>query len=629
MCGLVGIVGPADQSRFDSIRTMTRALAHRGPDDSGTWTETFDLAGSAYRLAMGHTRLSILDTSAHGHQPMVDPDRRGAIAYNGEIYNFREIRADLQNEGIHFESDCDTEVVLQALLRWGTEAIGRFVGMFAFAFWDSRHSRLVMARDRLGIKPLYYSLRQGLLLFGSELSALRAHPSFSPEIHPAALETYLRFGYTSGSQSIYRDTYRLLPGQLAIWQAGDLSDEPYWSLSELHPADQPMTFETAVDHLEGLLLESVSMRLVADVPLGAFLSGGVDSSTVVALMKEIRPQGVRTFSIGFEDDRFNEAQHARAIADHLGTEHTELYVDSSDALIVARELPALYDEPFADSSAIPTVLLSRMTRKNVTVALSGDGGDELFGGYDRYWKLARLLPLMRIPHPVRSVLHHMARILPFTAIANGLQKIEAAHSDVELAESFLSGFNEDLLARACRRGAPRPISRFSEVFQTAPGGSPLRKTMYGEAATFLCDDVLTKVDRASMSIGLEARVPILDHRVVGFAFSLPLSILHHQGVTKAPLRAVLYRRVPRELIERPKQGFGFPVRGLLGAEIDRWTKRYLDPRRIAEEGLLDPAAVAEMTSRGAHRGPQPEAEIWRLICFERWLAHTHRGECAE
>ena len=625
MCGFCGVIGPARAAHTAAIDAMTRTLAHRGPDDSGTHVEPFALRGDEHALALGHTRLAIVDLSPLGHQPMHASDGSLSIAYNGEVYNFRELRDELVALGHGFRSDCDTEVLIEAYRAWGVAAFDKLIGMFAFALFDRAQQRLLLVRDRLGIKPLYYHFADGLLSFGSELRALRAHPGFKGEIDRGALGRYLRGGYTVGEETIYRDARRLLPGSYLVWERGAITTHAYWRLTDRAETPAPPTFDAAVDALDALLGDAVERRMIADVPLGAFLSGGVDSSLVVALMQERSRSRVRTFSIGFNEPAWDEASHARAVAQHLKTDHTELYVDRADAVAVAHELPDLYDEPFADSSAIPTTLLSRLTRQHVTVALSGDGGDELFGGYDRYAKLRQLNALMALPHPLRAAISSLAPLLPAGSLRNGLAHLRAADA-CELAERITTHFDADDLAAALGADAARPPALFAETFRAAPANDPVRRAMYADARVYMADDILTKVDRASMSVALEARVPILDHRVVRFAFSLPDAFLSHGGKTKAPLRALLYRRVPAALIERPKQGFGIPIHVLLERELREWSARYLAPDRLREEGFFDPVGVERLLA--AARRPEPVAttRLWFLLCFERWFARTHRGE---
>jgi asparagine synthase (glutamine-hydrolysing) len=499
MCGFCGVIGPAAASRVDDIGAMTRTLDHRGPDDSGVFSTRFESRGRNLALALGHTRLSILDLSERGHQPMVTDDEAFVISYNGEVYNFRELRAELEKQGLRFRSDSDTEVVLQAYRAWGLDALARLNGMFAFALWGRAARRLLLARDRTGIKPLYYRWAGGMLSFGSELRALRAHSGFRARLERRALATYLRLGWLTGPQTLYADTFRLLPGHALIWQDGDVATHRFWQLSDHGERTRaPRSFEASVDELEQVLGSAVEGCLISDVPLGAFLSGGIDSSAVVALMKERARGPVRTFSIGFAEREFDEAPQAKQVARHLGTEHTELYVDRRAALRVLDELPAVYDEPLADPSAIPTLLLCKLTRGHVTVALSGDGGDELFGGYDRYRKLAWLLRGLRAPALLRTALGRLAGTLPVSALRNGLVRLADAAGPAELAEGFLADLEAPLARQAAGVQGPVEAERFLSVFHAAPARSAVRRAMYAEACTYMTDDVLVKVDRASM-----------------------------------------------------------------------------------------------------------------------------------
>jgi asparagine synthase (glutamine-hydrolysing) len=627
MCGFAGVLGPSGAAGAEDVEAMARTLVHRGPDDFGTWHHRFAIDGRPFELGLGHTRLAILDLSPAGHQPMTSADGRVTVAYNGEIYNFRALRRELEALGHAFRSQCDTEVLIEAYRAWGDAALPRLSGMFAFALWDDARGRLLLVRDRLGIKPLYYRFVDGVLSFASELSALRAHRAFRGDVDPLALGGYLRHGYVCGPRTIYRDSWRLMPGHVLVWEQGDVRTTRYWSLGEAPKEPPPQRFEQVVDALEDLLGDAVEERLVADVPLGAFLSGGVDSSTVVALMKRRATGTVLTFSIGFRDGEYDEAPHARAVARHLGTEHTELYVESQQALEVAHELPDLYDEPFADPSAIPTVLLSRLTREHVTVALSGDGGDELFGGYWQYGKLQRLAPWLRLPQGLRTFIAAAGSLLPSGSLRNGLLHLRSADA-AEMGHRLVSGCDDAALAAVLGPGPALPNPVYLEAFHALPEGESVRRAMYADAHVYLPDDILTKVDRASMSVGLEARVPILDYRVARFAFALPLEVLWRGGRTKAPLRALLHRHVPPPLIERPKHGFAIPIAGLLGPRLAEWRDRYLDPRRLREEGLLVPEGVTSLLA-DARRRDRAQGEtllLWRLLCFERWFARHHRGE---
>ncbi len=627
MCGLCGWVGASRVATAGrDVEEMTSALLHRGPDDRGLWTTGFRAGATDHAVALGHTRLAIIDLSPLGHQPMHARGGATTVAYNGELYNFRELRDELRERGVEFRSDSDTEVLLEAWQAWGEAAFARLNGMFAFALWDAPARRLYLVRDRLGIKPLYYRFHQGDLSFGSELGALRRHPGFEARIDRAALGRFLRHGYVCGPETIYQGTRRLLPGELLVWQAGRIEVRPYWRIEDPAPPP-PERFEDVVDALDELLGDAIERQMISDVPIGAFLSGGVDSSTVVAIMQERARRPVRTFSIGFREPRWDEAPFARAVAEHLKTDHTELYVDRSDAVEAARELPAIYDEPFADASAIPTVLLARLTRRHVTVALSGDGGDELFGGYPHHARFHRLRPWLALPAGVRLGLARLARGLPSGPLTNALRHLRES-DPARLAYRFQSAFDDDELAAACGAEGAQPSAVYLQAFRAAPVTEAVRRAMFADARLYLPDDILAKVDRATMSVALEARVPLLDHRVAEFALALPLSITWRGGVTKAPLREVLHRRVPRVLVERPKHGFGIPLHVLLEAELRAWRERYLAPERLAEEGLLDPSGVRRLLDAARRRRDAAfEATLrWRVLCFERWLAHTQRGE---
>jgi asparagine synthase (glutamine-hydrolysing) len=497
--------------------------------------------------------------------------------------------------------------------------------MFAFAVWDGARERMILARDRLGIKPLYVRQDNDLLTFGSELGALRRHRHFEPTVDREALASYLMHGYVIGSRSIYSRTRRLAPGHILRWERGRVQTRAFWRLTDPPDAPRPSRFESVVDELEGLLRQAVGDRMIADVPLGAFLSGGVDSSAVVSLMQEVSNRPVRSFTIGFDDRAFNEAPFAKAVAAHLGTDHTELYVGRAEAAAVVRDIPALYDEPFADRSAIPTVLLSRLTRQHVTVALSGDGGDELFSGYTRYRTFEMARRLMALPRPIRRIAARRLRQLVPPRYAPLLRHVSQP-SDARMAQSIVTHLDvsesESLVGERLR------CMPFAQAYEASSATDPVRRMSQADAATYLTDDILTKLDRASMSVGLEARVPLLDHRVVRFAFSLTKDEVWRGGQTKAPLRALAYRRIPPALLDRAKAGFGFPLRDLMGPQLEAWERRYLEPARLAEDGLLSPTLTRHLLDSA----PTPNARISRLWVFlglQRWWAHHHRGEDLE
>ncbi len=627
MCGFCGIVGSAP------LRAPRTSSRWRGRWRTGVRTTSVCSSGDSRvgarstSAALGHTRLAVIDLSPLGHQPMTSADGALTIAFNGEIYNYRELRSELVEKGARFRSDSDTEVILEAYRAWGTRAFSRLNGMYAFALFDEPRGRVVLARDPLGIKPLYYGVRDGVLTFGSELRALRRHRSFDPTIDRGALGRFLRLGYVPGPETIYASYRRLLPGELLVWERGVVSVESFWRITDPLETPLPRSYDEAVTALESLLGDAVERQMISDVPLGAFLSGGIDSSTVVALMQERARQPVRTFSIGFDDQVYDESAHARAVAEHLRTVHTELVVTKADARTVALALPDLYDEPFADASAIPTTLLSRMTRQHVTVALSGDGGDELFGGYRQYRRFQQLRPWLKLPLTLRRALRSAAPLVPHFGAANALRHVASADA-AELACSLVSEYEPALLGAMTGPEGAKPPALFLDTFRAAPAAEDVRRSMFADARVYLADDILVKVDRASMSVALEARVPILDPRVVRLALALPLDWIWRGGEAKAPLREILYRRVPRALVDRPKRGFGIPIESLLARELVAWEARYLAPERLAEEGHLDPAGVARFLG-DLHRRPKERARaegLWRLLCFQRWFARNHRGE---
>jgi len=648
MCGIAGFFdaaagrGPADLHTIADA--MGRTLIHRGPDTGATWTDTE--AG----IALAHRRLSIVDLSPAGHQPMASADGGMVIVYNGEVYNTAELRAELESAGLGpFRGHSDTEVIVEGCRHWGVEdTTKRLIGMFAFAVWDRTNRRLWLVRDRLGIKPLYWGRFGGLTIFGSELKALRAHGGWTPEVDRAAVPAFMRYGYIPGPSSIYKGIQKLLPGH--ILTIGDSPNDqpritPFWTLAETVAEARANRLDDlsdteATDRLEALLGDAVRRRMVADVPLGAFLSGGIDSSAVTALMQAGSDRPVRTFTIGFAERGYDEARHAAAVAAHLGTDHTELTVSPAHARDVIPRLPHFYDEPFADSSQIPTMLLSAMTREHVTVALSGDGGDELFAGYTRYALTSRLWSrLSNVPRPLRSLgagaitaippgawqsLFNLlpSRIRPFAA-GDRLHKLAGLLPlpDQDAVYRYLISQWRDP-ASVCRGQQAAP----SFVDDPTAAGAPdeiMERLQYLDTLTYLPDDILTKVDRASMSASLEARVPILDHRVVAFAWQLPNRFKMRDGKGKWLLRQMLYRHVPRALIERPKMGFGVPIADWLRGPLREWGEDLLDPRRLEEDGFFDPALVRTAWTEHQSGRRNLQYPLWAALMFQAWLREQH------
>ncbi len=648
MCGITGFLssGPVDEQELrPRVARMTDQLVHRGPDDAGTWLD------ARIGVALGVRRLAIVDLSPAGHQPMVSSCGRYVIAFNGEVYNFSQLRRELEPKGHSFRGHSDTEVMLGAIREWGLEAaVKKFVGMFAFALWDQRERALHLVRDRLGIKPLYYGWVGKTFLFGSELKALRAHPDFVPVINRDALALQMRHDYIPQPYSIYQGIFKLPPGCILTLQTRDSAPPTdtkptlYWSAKEIAERGAANPFrgsaQEAREKLNALLREAVRLRMVADVPLGAFLSGGIDSSTVVALMQTQSSRPVKTFTVGFYEDNYNEAQHAKAVATHLGTDHTELYVTPEEAQAVIPKLPTLFDEPFSDSSQIPTYLISALARQQVTVSLSGDGGDELFAGYLRYsqarslWNWIRWLPSASRRRLARSITtwepktydRLLGRLASwFTNYGPPKSIGQRMHN---LAEVLLVENREALyryLLSDWRRpvdivvDAHEPPTVLTDHAQWAELSDFFKRMMFLDLVSYLPDDILTKVDRVSMGVSLEARVPLLDHRVVEFAARVPTSMKIRGGQSKWLLRQVLYEYVPRELIERPKMGFGVPIGVWLRGPLRDWAEALLSEERLKREGYFHPQSIRGRWAEHLAGKHDRANNLWDVLMFQAWL----------
>jgi len=643
MCGLAGFISPGLAGEGE-LRARAAAMAgelrHRGPDDSGVWVDPS--AG----VGLGFRRLAVQDLSPEGHQPMLSACGRYVVVFNGEIYNFSGLRRELEPRGHRFRGHSDTEVMLAAIAEWGLEAaVKRFVGMFAIALWDRQNRMLHLVRDRLGIKPLYYGWSGKTFLFASELKAIRAHPDFVSEIDRDALAVFLRHGYICQPHSIYRGILKLRPGSMLSLIAGtppqQVLPRPYWCIEELarNGAAQPFsgTETEGIEHLDELLRDAVRLRMVADVPLGAFLSGGIDSSTVVALMQRQSSRSVKTFTIGFYEGGFNEAAHAKAVARHLGTDHTELYVSPAEARAVIPKLPTLYDEPFADSSQIPTFLISELARSRVTVSLSGDGGDELFGGYTRYvsgfkaWNIIRTLPqparrfsawVLRgvKPEQWKSLLQFLPEKRRSRLSVDRFRKLREVISATDTDSFYLTQVSHWRHAGDVLVGSDEPATIFTEVAGRLKISDFRQRAMLLDSVAYLPDDILTKLDRASMGVSLEARVPILDHRVVQFAASLPLSMKIHKGKGKYVLRKLLYRYVPESLVERPKMGFDVPIGAWLRAPLREWAEDLLNEARLRREGFLRPEVARRYWKEHLSGRFDWSNQLWDLLMLQAWLA---------
>ncbi len=642
MCGIVGFYNKKIQPEAavtDVLQKMSATLLHRGPDSQGTWTD--------YQrgIALAHRRLAIQDLSPLGHQPMLSHDGRFVIVFNGEIYNFLELKSDLEAKGRSFRGHSDTEIMLEAFAEWGVPAaLQKFSGMFAFALWDRQLARLYLARDRFGEKPLYYGWQGNSFLFGSELKALRMHHEWRNRINRDALTLLMRHNFIPAPHSIFTDIFKLLPGTFLILDGstGNTTVQTYWSCRDEfeHGINNPLTgsADDIADALETELRGAIKRQMIADVPLGAFLSGGIDSSTIVALMQSIGSSPVKTFTIGFGEDGYNEAHHAKAISQRLQTDHTELYVSPEQAREVIPQLPFIYDEPFADSSQIPTWLVARMARSRVTVSLSGDAGDELFGGYQRYYQMLRSSKkLQQYPALVRNAGARMIKSVPRSFLDQTLgagMSLMGIHRGRYLGEKLHNRADEWLqptlqLAYQHRisylrntgivRGGHEPLYVLNDNKLALSAGTELQQMQYLDAMCYLPDDILVKVDRAAMAHSLETRIPLLDNRVVELATRIPsaVNMLHRDG--KWPLRKILSRYVPEQLTERPKQGFAVPVSEWLRGPLNEWGADLLDPAKLTAEGYFDVARVRQQWSRHLQQHEDCSFSLWGILMFESWL----------
>ena len=660
MCGLSGTVHCGTQGGgaelFDAITRMTRALYHRGPDDHGVWIDRKD------GIALGHRRLAIIDLSDKGKQPMQSACGRYVMVYNGELYNFRSIRKDLEKGGVSIDGSSDTAVLLSAIAHWGLRtAIDRSHGMFAFALWDKVDKRLSLVRDRLGEKPLYYGYSGETFLFGSELKALASYPDWRSELDRDVLTLQLRHGYIPGPYSIYKGIYKLPPGSVLDLHVSDIRQKKeiratawmeenhslgpvrYWSVRQAVESaasnNISYSYNEALEHLDELLRRTIRNQMISDVPLGAFLSGGVDSSLVVALMQAQSTVPVKTFTIGFHETRFNEAEYAKQVAKVLGSDHTELYLTTKEAMDVIPELPSYYDEPFSDPSQIPTYLVSRLAREQVTVTLSGDGGDELFAGYDRYfWARSIWGSIERLPISVRNMLAKTLHAVPiqvwdrvFTGIRYFLPSRFKLQQPAEKLNKLGDLLEQKDFVTMYRRlisnwaeperlvlGATEPATVLTNREQWPTLSDQLRMMQYLDMLSYLPDDILVKLDRASMSVSLESRVPLLDHDVVEFALRLPRDSIVVGDSGKRLLKSLLSKYVPRELVERPKMGFGVPIGEWLRGEMRAWAEDLLDPASLERDCIFDPVLVRNKWIEHKEGRRNWEYELWNILMFQSW-----------
>ncbi len=656
MCGITGIFGNLRKEEFDrSIHKMSAELTHRGPDDAGTWIDEEN------GIAFGHQRLSIIDLSSAGHQPMVSPCRRFVTIFNGEIYNHLELRDELNDamNSMSWHGHSDTETLVTAFSQWGIErTLEKLVGMFAIVVWDFQEKKLILVRDRFGEKPLYYGWSNGVFLFGSELKALRKYKGFNNQIDRSVLSLYMQYMHIPAPYSIFKNVYKLEPGcvleidekglfqspkeaPFAPFNSQGVSIKQWYSLSDIAKSGQKNLIKDegeAIELLEKTLLESVRSQLITDVPLGAFLSGGVDSSIIVSLMQQLSDHPVKTFTIGFEESAFNEAIYAKEVAKHLGTDHHELYVTANDAYKVIPSLPTLYDEPFADSSQIPTYLVSKLARQHVTVSLSGDAGDELFGGYNRYLWGDRIWNRIKwMPQSLRHTLGVSIQKLPASAwdkvghslptkyrVASMGNKAHRIARHLETVNSLddmyfnlvTEGYRDENLVINDRLVLETKLNDSNIVLGISESE---QRMMLWDSLTYLPDDILTKVDRAAMGVSLETRIPFLDHRVAELAWRLPLSMKIKNGEGKWPVRQVLYKYVPKELIERPKAGFAIPVGQWIRGPLREWADNLLDETRIKHDGYFNPQLVRQLWEQHLSGRYDWTSRLWAILMFQAWL----------
>lgn len=633
------------------LKAMSDMLVNRGPDSDGFWIDM------EHSIAISHRRLAVVDLSAAGHQPMSSASGRYVIAFNGEIYNHLDMRRDLAGYDFFWRGHSDTETLLAGFEIWGIEkTISRSIGMFAIAVWDRLEKTLTLIRDRAGEKPLYYGWQgtgqNAVLLFGSELKALRKHPLFSAEIDCESLALYMRYNCIPAPHSIYKGIYKLEPGVMCTFSFAHREGkfQRYWSAIAMaeYGVNHPFSGspQEAAEALEKLLADAIGKQMIADVPLGAFLSGGIDSTTVVALMQSQSLKPIKTFSIGFNEEKYNEAAYAKAIAKHLGTDHTELYVTPEQAMAVIPKIPSLWDEPFSDSSQIPTFLVASMARKKVTVSLSGDASDELFCGYNRYmmtaqyWRFISKLPLgirkffvysirstspqawNKIVDPLRPILPKLVRAVNIGDKLHKGASVLCCHSTESLYLKLITHWED---SRDLVKGLVPILSDNRVNMSSLTALSDIEKMMLIDLMSFLPDDILVKVDRAAMGVSLETRVPFLDHRVIEFAWSLPFGYKYRDGQTKWPLRQILYKYMPPELIDRPKMGFGVPIDSWLRGPLKDWAEELLDESRLQREGFLNPIPIRKKWNEHISGNLNWQYHLWDVLMFQSWLQEEKTG----
>lgn len=645
MCGIAGFLGNIGlhETVEETLARMGDSLAHRGPDSQGTWMD------SQAGFAVVHRRLSIIDLSDEGRQPMLSPSGRYVVSFNGEIYNFRKLRDILLTHDYTFRGHSDTEVLLGAIEHWGLDAaLNNFVGMFAFALWDRKNRELFLVRDRLGEKPLYYGWVNKVLLFASELKALRVHPFWRGGIDRDALSLFLRYCYIPTPYSIHPDIFKVVPGRYVKFSLKDGNpqsfEHTYWSLQDAMTRSLNESFHSDEDEIIGMLDEklktTIKEKMIADVPLGAFLSGGIDSSTIVAIMQAVSNRPVKTFTIGFTEKGYNESSQAKAIAAHLGTDHTELIISPNDAFTIIPDLANIYDEPFADSSQIPTFLVSRLAKKSVTVSLSGDGGDEVFGGYNRYINAGKFERILKKPLVLREMLNRWINFLSpqqWERLVNMLSfccprelvdgkagdklykfaSILTAKDETEIFSRLVSTWQ---YPEAVVLGAAE-VSRVN-LLENIPGCGLIERMMITDTLNYLPDDILVKLDRAAMAVSLEGRVPFLDHRLIEFAWRIPTALKVGPQKGKLILKNLLSKYVPQEIIDRPKKGFAVPIGAWMRHELRDWVECQIDEKRLKEEGYFLPGSIRLKWEEHLSGRKNWHHHLWNILMFQSWLEST-------
>jgi asparagine synthase (glutamine-hydrolysing) len=629
MCGIVGFLSPKREDT--TMEKMLEVQAYRGPDDRGVFVEKVE----EYFVHLGHNRLSIQDLSSHGHQPFISDCGNYTIVFNGEVYNFKSIRAELEALGYSFISDSDTEIVLYAYKAWGMACLDKFIGMFAFALLDKMNEKLYLVRDRAGVKPLYYYEKDGVFLFSSELKSFHEHPAFKKELNKEVLPYYFQFGYVPAPHTIFKNTYKLEPGHYAELKIKnlELKIKQYWSVDACYAAEKFDASEREIlDDLERLLTDAVELRMVADVPVGVFLSGGYDSSLVTALLSKNQNRKLNTYTIGFENKQYNEAEHAKMVAKHFGTEHREYYVTQKEMLEKVETLPFYYDEPFGDSSAIPTMMVSELAKKDVTVALSADGGDEVFCGYSKYFFLQKFSNIFSskfkknlLMTTVNSVgvetVERFNSFLPKniqqTNIRDKYSKFQRAVNADSLSDMFLQASSYVNSSDVQKFLNIKSNSNLFESFSIQKKHAFIDEMMRVDYQTFMVDDVLTKVDRASMSVSLEGREPLLDHRIVKYMARVPVSLKYKNNQGKYLARQILYKHIPPSIIDKPKAGFQIPLLEWLQTDLKHLVEKYLDRSRLDDE-IFNLDEIEQIKSELLSGNHINVSKVWFIIMYEMW-----------